>query len=94
VLDIDDCSIAGKGLICCGDNKGTLWMYHLPYTDFGLEQEPGIVGRYKARARLCWPDPEDGADNTINAVCVSHDNAYIVAVTSSNTVVIYTNKNN
>ena len=52
-------SISGKGLICCGDDKGSLWLYHQP--QFGKDcAKPMTSGKAIApTTRLMWPELQD-----------------------------------
>ena len=93
-----------QGLICCGDDEGSIWVYeqkslgkHLALEDLKYnEKEPDLI---KANVRLMWPDLDDehqegqSEENTnkimINKISVSHDSMYIVAVTSNNMVCVW-----
>eukprot|EP00095_Tigriopus_kingsejongensis_P006498 maker-scaffold676_size113663-snap-gene-0.33 protein:Tk06498 transcript:maker-scaffold676_size113663-snap-gene-0.33-mRNA-1 annotation:"leucine-rich repeat and wd repeat-containing protein 1" len=89
----------GKGLICCGDDKGSLWLYNLP--QFGKDDATPIKDTVDHSARLNWPElQDDHLENTrkipldrhniiIDKVAASHDNTHIVAVTSNNMVCIW-----
>ena len=87
-------------MICCGDDKGSLWLYNLP--QFGKDSPtPNIKSRIEVSARLLWPElqddhlensrkvPLDRHDIIIDKVAASHDNNYVVAVTSNNMVCIW-----
>ena len=93
-----------NGLICCGDDEGSIWVYeqkslgkHLTIGD--LKYNKKIPEQGKANVRLMWPDMDDGRteeeykDNCskimINKVSVSHDSKHIVAVTSNNMVCVW-----
>lgn len=89
----------GKGLICCGDDKGSLWLYNQP--QFGKDGATAIKDTVENSARLSWPElqddhlentrkvPLDRHDIIIDKVAASHDNNHIVAVTSNNMVCIW-----
>lgn len=90
----------GKGLICCGDDKGSLWLYNLP--QYGRDGgHPQLKSKIEATVRLAWPElqddhlensrkvPLDRHDIIIDKVAASHDNNHIVAVTSNNMVCIW-----
>ena len=92
--------ILGKGLICCGDDKGSLWLYNIP--QFGKDSPtPQTKSRMEVSTRLLWPElqddhlensrkvPLDRHDIIIDKVAASHDNNYVVAVTSNNMVCIW-----
>merc|ERR1712223_1273124 len=81
----------GKGLICCGDDKGSLWLYNLP--QFGRDSPtPALKTKIDVSTRLMWPElqddhlensrkvPLDRHDIIIDKVAASHDNNYVVAV--------------
>lgn len=89
----------GKGLVVCGDDKGSLWLYNLPtLTSAGCEPIKKIV---EPTTRLMWPElqddhlensrkvPLDRHDIIIDKVTVSADSNNIVAVTSNNMVCIW-----
>ena len=47
--------ILGKGLICCGDDKGSLWLYNLP--QFGRDSpNPALKTKIDVSTRLMWPE--------------------------------------
>jgi len=89
----------GKGLICCGDDKGSLWLYNVP--QFGKDSAAPIKKVVDPSARLMWPElqddhlensrkvPLDRHDIIIDKVAASHDSSHIVAVTSNNMVCIW-----
>ena len=89
----------GKGLIACGDDKGSLWLYNLP--QFGRDGSPPIKDKVDPTTRLGWPElqddhlensrkiPMDKHNIIIDKVAASHDNSHIVAVTSNNMVCIW-----
>ena len=89
----------GKGLICCGDDKGSLWLYNVP--QFGKDSAAPIKKVVDPSARLMWPElqddhlensrkvPLDHHDIIIDKVAASHDSSHIVAVTSNNMVCIW-----
>eukprot|EP00088_Acartia_fossae_P042856 TRINITY_DN4510_c0_g1_i13.p1 TRINITY_DN4510_c0_g1~~TRINITY_DN4510_c0_g1_i13.p1 ORF type:complete len:434 (+),score=129.81 TRINITY_DN4510_c0_g1_i13:47-1348(+) len=89
----------GKGLVVCGDDKGSLWLYNLPgLTTSGADPIKKIV---EPTTRLMWPElqddhlensrkvPLDRHDIIIDKVTVSADSNHIVAVTSNNMVCIW-----
>lgn len=96
----------GKGLICCGDDKGSLWLYNLP--QFGKDCAKSIASGKPVppTTRLMWPElqddhlensrkvPLDKHDIIIDKVAASHDNSHIVAVTSNNMVCIWKRTDN
>ena len=46
---------SGKGLICCGDDKGSLWLYNLP--QFGKDSPtPALKTKIDVTTRLMWPE--------------------------------------
>jgi len=89
----------GKGLICCGDDKGSLWLYNVP--QFGKDSATPLKKFVDPSARLMWPElqddhlensrkvPLDRHDIIIDKVAASHDSNHIVAVTSNNMVCIW-----
>lgn len=89
----------GKGLICCGDDKGSLWLYHLP--QYGKDSPTPYSNKIDVTTRLMWPElqddhlensrkvPLDRHDIIIDKVAASHDNNFVVAVTSNNMVCIW-----
>jgi len=89
----------GKGLVVCGDDKGSLWLYNLPNMT-GLNPTP-IKSVVEPVTRLMWPElqddhlensrkvPLDRHDIIIDKVTPSFDNNHIVAVTSNNMVCIW-----
>lgn len=89
----------GKGLIACGDDRGSLWLYNLP--QFGKDGGKSIEGKVDPTTRLMWPElqddhlensrkvPLDRHNIIIDKVAASHDNSHIVAVTSNNMVCIW-----
>ncbi|QQP52352.1 Uncharacterized protein FKW44_004480, partial [Caligus rogercresseyi] len=86
-------------LICCGDDKGTVWIYNLP--QFGKDSSPALKRVMEPSTLLTWPElQDDHLENSkkvpidrhsiiIDKVAASHDNNYIVAVTSNNMVCIW-----
>lgn len=89
----------GKGLVVCGDDKGSLWLYNVP-TLTGAAAEP-LRKIAEPTTRLMWPElqddhlensrkvPLDRHDIIIDKVTVSADSNHIVAVTSNNMVCIW-----
>jgi len=89
----------GKGLIACGDDRGSLWLYNLP--QFGKDGGKSVEGKVDPTTRLMWPElqddhlensrkvPLDRHNIIIDKVAASHDNSHIVAVTSNNMVCIW-----
>ncbi len=93
----------GKGLIVCGDDKGSLWLYNHP--QFGLETTKADVKEFKnvvePSTRLIWPElqddhlensrkvPIDRHNIIVDKVATSHDGNHIVAVTNNNMVCIW-----
>jgi len=90
-----------QGLICCGDDVGSLWVYDQPDLDM-----MGGKGRYppvlKPDVRLMWPPVQDDhLENTeeipekdrneiiVNKVAVSQNGEKIIAVTSNNLICIW-----
>ena len=47
----------GKGLICCGDDKGSLWLYNVP--QFGKDSAAPIKKVVDPSARLMWLELQD-----------------------------------
>jgi WD40 repeat protein len=93
----------GKGLIVCGDDKGSLWLYNMPgmvnkNPEKSLQPLSKIVD---PTTRLMWPElqddhlensrkvPLDRHDIIIDKVTTSWDCNHIVAVTSNNMVCIW-----
>ena len=86
----------GKGLVVCGDDKGSLWMYNMP--NMCKPNQSKINPEVEPTTRLMWPElqddhlensrkvPLDRHDIIIDKVAASHDNLHIVAVTSNNMV--------
>ena len=98
------CLYLGKGLIACGDDKGSLWLYNQP--QFGSPSSSSAPSKpfpdpIEPTTRLVWPElqddhlensrkvPLDKHDIIIDKVAASHDNTHIVAVTSNNMVCIW-----
>jgi len=93
----------GKGLIACGDDKGSLWLYNQPQfgRDDNVARSSNKDAVLEASARLPWPElqddhlensrkvPLDRHDIIIDKVAVSHDNCHLVAVTSNNMVCVW-----
>jgi len=89
----------GKGLVVCGDDKGSLWMYNMP--NMCKPNQSKINPKVEPTTRLMWPElqddhlensrkvPLDRHDIIIDKVAASHDNLHIVAVTSNNMVCIW-----
>lgn len=89
----------GKGMICCGDDKGSLWLYNLP--QYGKDGSAAAKGLIEPTTKLAWPElqddhlensrkvPLDKHDIIIDKVATSHDTNYVVAVTSNNMVCIW-----
>lgn len=89
----------GKGLVVCGDDKGSLWLYNLPNMT-AINPAP-IKSLVEPVTRLMWPElqddhlensrkvPLDRHDIIIDKVTPSFDNNHIVAVTSNNMVCIW-----
>jgi len=89
----------GVGLVVCGDDKGSLWLYNMP----GMaEQNPDPIQKtIEPTTRLMWPElhddhlensrkvPLDRHDIIIDKVTPSYDSNHIVAVTSNNMVCIW-----
>lgn len=48
---------SGKGLICCGDDKGTLWIYNLP--QYGRDGSPALKATVEPSKQLPWPELQD-----------------------------------
>lgn len=89
----------GKGLVVCGDDKGSLWLYNLPTM---VQPNPDPIKKIiEPSTRLMWPElqddhlensrkvPLDRHDIIIDKVTTSSDSNYIVAVTSNNMVCIW-----
>ena len=99
----ETCIVSGKGLVACGDDKGSLWLYNQP--QFGRDGAPATPDTLEPTTRLLWPElqddhlensrkvPLDRHDIIIDKVAASHDNAHIVAVTSNNMVCIWKRSN-
>ena len=90
------CPLQGVGLVVCGDDKGPLWLYHLPAM---AQASPAPApGTTRATTRLMRPEitdkhlnivrklPLDGQDIIVDKVAASWDNKHLVAVTSNNMV--------
>lgn len=89
----------GRGLVCCGDDKGSLWLYNVP--QFGRDCASPLKKVVDPSVRLMWPElqddhlensrkiPLDRHDIIIDKVAASHDSMHIVAVTSNNMVCIW-----
>jgi hypothetical protein len=90
-----------QGLICCGDNVGSLWVYDEPVFNMVLGQgdSPAL---FRAAVRLMWPQiqddrledaeerPEKDRYNIcVNKIAVSQNSEKIVAVTSNNMICIW-----
>ena len=68
-------NVKGKGLICCGDDKGSLWLYHQP--QFGKDcAKPITSGKaIPPTTRLMWPELQD--DHLENSRKVPLGNLFI-----------------
>ena len=44
----------GIGLICCGDDTGTLWLYNLPQC--GKDGSAPAKGLVQPTTKLAWPE--------------------------------------
>ena len=90
----------GRGLLACGDDQGAIWLYFLP--QFGKDGGKPIKGEVEPTTKLEWAELQDDPQNNnlpnrsskpkliiTNKVAVSHDNSYIVGVTSNNLVCIW-----
>lgn len=91
----------GKGLVVCGDDKGSMWLYNMPQM-CKLNATP-TKDKVEPTNIIKWPELQDdhpqpqnsrkGSQNCedviIDKVAVSHDNLHIVAVTSNNMVCIW-----
>lgn len=90
-----------QGLICCGDNVGSIWVYDEPVFNMMLGQgdSPALL---RAAVRLMWPPiqddrledaeerPEKDRYNIcVNKIAVSQNGEKIVAVTSNNMICIW-----
>ena len=77
-----------------------MWLYNLP--QFGRDSPtPALKTKIDVTTRLMWPElqddhlensrkvPLDRHDIIIDKVAASHDNNYVVAVTSNNMVCIW-----
>ena len=49
--------ISGKGMICCGDDKGSLWLYNLP--QYGKDGSAPAKGVIEPTTKLAWPELQD-----------------------------------
>jgi len=89
----------GTGLICCGDDKGSIWLYHHP--QFGTNSSKKFSDEIEPSSLLMWPEihdehleksrkvPLDQHEILIDKVITSHDKSHIVAVTSNNMICIW-----
>lgn len=89
----------GVGLVVCGDDKGSLWLYNLP--DMVRPNPQPLTRMVDPTTMLMWPElqddhlensrkvPLDRHDIIIDKVTCSYDNSHIVAVTSNNMVCIW-----
>uniref|UniRef100_A0A1B6HZ20 Leucine-rich repeat and WD repeat-containing protein 1 WD domain-containing protein n=1 Tax=Homalodisca liturata TaxID=320908 RepID=A0A1B6HZ20_9HEMI len=89
---------AEAGLLCCGDDKGMLWLYDLnllppsdPQTHIAVHAStllpwPEITDRYTEKKRKLSVTTYD---IVIDKVALSSDRDYIVAVTNNNMVCIW-----
>ena len=89
----------GVGLVVCGDDKGTIWLYNMP--TMGQTCPEPIKKVVNPTIKLIWPDVEvdhleksskvqlDWQNIVINKVATSYDKKTIVAVTSNNVVCIW-----
>merc|ERR1711909_80194 len=46
----------GKGLICCGDDKGSLWLYHQPQFGKDCAKQMTSGKAIAPTTRLMWPE--------------------------------------
>ena len=58
--------LSGKGLICCGDDKGTLWLYNLP--QYGKDGSPATKSEVEPSKQLQWPELQD--DHLVRVPCL------------------------
>lgn len=93
----------GKGLIVCGDDKGSLWLYNMPgMVNSSPDKSPEPIKKLvDPTTKLVWPElqddhlensrkvPLDRHDIIIDKVTTSWDCSHIVAVTSNNMVCIW-----
>uniref|UniRef100_A0A1B6KS80 Leucine-rich repeat and WD repeat-containing protein 1 WD domain-containing protein n=1 Tax=Graphocephala atropunctata TaxID=36148 RepID=A0A1B6KS80_9HEMI len=89
---------AEAGLLCCGDDKGMLWLYDLeqlsppdPQTHKAVQPStllpwPELTDRYTEKKRKLSVETYD---IVIDKVTLSSDREYIVAVTNNNMVCIW-----
>ena len=84
----------GDGLVVCGDDQGTLWLYDMS-TMVQTCPKP-VQGILEPNTRIPWPEVQDDYSRNpeskeilVNKVATSWDSEFIVAVTSSNMVCIW-----
>ena len=77
----------GMGLVVCGDDKGSLWLYNMPQMTLpnaqSIKNKVELQDDHLENSRKV---PLDRHDIIIDKVAASHDNQHIVAVTSNNMV--------
>ena len=82
------------GLVVCGDEQGTLWLYHMSTM---VQTDPKSVnGVLEPNTRILWPEIQDDYNRNpgsneifVNKVATNWNSEFIVAVTSSNIVCIW-----
>jgi hypothetical protein len=91
----------GSGLICCGDDKGSLWLYNQPKLVLDCKTNSSRSETILPTVKLMWPDVQDDKlENTrklplsrheiiVDKVVSSDDKKYVVAVTSNNMICIW-----
>jgi len=85
------------GLMACGDEKGTTWIYKLPEWLHSTDKWPEVLpSKMLPLGRLPWPeiigttaDTEDTQETMLDKVTFSPCGKYLVSVTNTNIVAIW-----
>ena len=87
------CHKAG-GLVVCGDDQGTLWLYDMSNIVENFPQQ--VQGVLEPNICILWPEVEDDYSKNpgsneilVNKVATNWNSEFIVAVTSTNLVCIW-----
>ena len=87
---------AAHGLMACGDDEGTVWLYALPaWLADGAPAPAALPARLLPIGRLPWPEllgvdrGEGGQEVFIDKVAFSRDGRGLVAVTNTNVVAFW-----
>lgn len=96
-------TVPEAGLLCCGDDKGSLWLYDLQSLN---APDPQIPLKVLPLCVLPWPHlidhytdkkrklAVDTYDIVVDKVALSSDRNHIVAVTNNNMVCVWEKNDN